>query len=404
MSPGALSYVARYARGPLMRSQPDQRLVALVEASSEPAFEALVARYREPLLRYCRRILSGDRAEDAVQQTFVNAHAAILAGRGGADVRPWLYRIAHNVAIDQLRQRADAELSDDLPGGDLPDDIFSRRERFAGVVAALDDLPPRQRDALVLRELEGRSYDEIAVAMGVGDGAVRQLLNRARNTVRQAAAALVPPGVLRWAPDHVGRTAEVAGGAGATTVAVKSWLGGLLAAASIGGVAAVPIVSDGGQVNDQPAQAAEPREQAPASEASLAAQPTVAVERASAATPAAAPQQAPRSHARETAPAEQPAAPKSPDAHPRDHAMPPRHADENDDAENDDVEHADEHGDEPADDGTRDGNEGPDEGDQPSVDNKGHGGDDASDQGDDDPPEIEADVEDPPEEEPADDS
>jgi RNA polymerase sigma factor (sigma-70 family) len=397
MSPGALSYVARYARGPLMRSQPDQRLVALVEAGSEPAFEALVARYREPLLRYCRRILAGDRAEDAVQQTFVNAHAAILAGRGGADVRPWLYRIAHNVAIDQLRQRADAELSDDLPGGDLPDDIFSRRERFAGVVAALDDLPPRQRDALVLRELEGRSYDEIAVAMGVGDGAVRQLLNRARNTVRQAAAALVPPGVLRWAPDHVGRTAEVAGGAGATTVAVKSWLGGLLAAASIGGVAAVPIVSDGGQVNDQPAQAAEPDKAAPASESSSPTQPAVAAEPVS--TPAAAPQQAPRSHVRETAPAEQPAAPKSPDAHPRDHAVPPRHADENDDAE-----HADEHGDEPADDGTRDGNEGPDEGDQPSVDNKGHGGDDASDQGDDDPPEIEADVEGPPEEEPADDS
>jgi RNA polymerase sigma-70 factor, ECF subfamily len=81
MSPGALSYMARHARGPRMRSQPDHRLVALVRSGSEPAFEALVARYRDPLLGYCRRLMSADRAEDAVQQTFVNAHAAIAAGR-----------------------------------------------------------------------------------------------------------------------------------------------------------------------------------------------------------------------------------------------------------------------------------------------------------------------------------
>ncbi|MBA3261360.1 MAG: sigma-70 family RNA polymerase sigma factor, partial [Thermoleophilaceae bacterium] len=269
MSPGALSYIARHARGPLMRSQPDHRLAALVRSGSEPAFEALVARYRDQLLRYCRRILSADRAEDAVQQTFVNAHAAIAGGRCGAELRPWLYRIAHNVAVDQLRQRRrpDEQLSEDLPGGDLPEDIFSRRERLAAVMTALEDLPPRQRDALLLRELEGRSYDEIAYALGVGDGAVRQLLNRARNAMRATAAALVPPAVLSWTPDQPGRAAEVAGGAGATTVVVKSWLGGLIAAASIGGAVAVPIVSTGGPGNDRPAPA-EPHEVAPGPETS----------------------------------------------------------------------------------------------------------------------------------------
>ncbi|MEA2419026.1 MAG: hypothetical protein QOE60_1232 [Thermoleophilaceae bacterium] len=257
MSPAALSHFARHARGPLMRSQPDHRLVALVRSGSEPAFEALVARYRDPLLRSCRRILSPDRAEDAVQQAFVNAHAAILASRGADDLRPWLYRIAHNAAIDQLRQRRapEEELSDELPGAGLPDEIFNERERLADILAALEELPPRQRDALVLRELEGRSYEEIAFALGVGDGAVRQLLNRARNTLRTAAAALVPPGLLRWTPDQLGRTTEVAAGAGATTLAAKTWVGCLIAAASIGGVVAVPNATDEVQRDPRPAPA-----------------------------------------------------------------------------------------------------------------------------------------------------
>ena len=65
------------------------------------------------------------------------------------------------------------------------------------MLRAVADLPPRQRDAIVLRELEGRSYDEIASALGVGDGAVRQLLNRARHAVRAGVAAISPPSALR---------------------------------------------------------------------------------------------------------------------------------------------------------------------------------------------------------------
>lgn len=68
------------------------------------------------------------------------------------------------------------------------------------MVTAVGALPERQRDALVLRELEGRSYEEIAVQLGVSDGAVRQLLNRARNTLRASVTAVTPYGLLAGIP------------------------------------------------------------------------------------------------------------------------------------------------------------------------------------------------------------
>ena len=71
------------------------------------------------------------------------------------------------------------------PGFERPEQPYQRREGLRTVVAAVSALPKRQRDALVLRELEGRSYDEIARELGISDGAVRQLLNRARTTLRQ---------------------------------------------------------------------------------------------------------------------------------------------------------------------------------------------------------------------------
>ena len=114
------------------------------------------------------------------------------------------------------------------------------------MVAAVGALPERQRDALVLRELEGRSYEEIAVKLGVSDGAVRQLLNRARNTLRAGVTAVTPYGLLAGIPAGaetplVGRIAELtAAGAGAGASAVKLTATALVTGAVVGGVAAVP--------------------------------------------------------------------------------------------------------------------------------------------------------------------
>src|SRR5919204_157257 len=84
-------------------TQPDARLAALAGDGHERAFEAIVDRYRRPLHRYCRRVVPESRAEDAVQQTFLNAWSTLAAGTEVEDLRAWLYRIARNAALDAAR-------------------------------------------------------------------------------------------------------------------------------------------------------------------------------------------------------------------------------------------------------------------------------------------------------------
>src|SRR3954468_22028038 len=195
MTPRNLIEPARLAGEAVLRSQSDGRLIDLVRAGNDRAFEAIVHRYRRALLRYCGRLLSGARAEDAVQQTFLNAYRAMKSDEREIDLRPWLYRIAHNPSLNVLRAAAPAgeePISDEIDGVERPDQAVERRESLAHVVAAVRALPPRQRDTIVLRELEGRSYEQIAAELNVSGGAVRQLLSRARSTLRGGATALVP--------------------------------------------------------------------------------------------------------------------------------------------------------------------------------------------------------------------
>src|SRR2546423_5666958 len=138
MTPRALLAPARLAGRPVLRSQSDERLVDLVRAGSEPAFEAIVARYRGPLLRYCRRILSEPRAEDAVQQAFLSAFGAIRAGDTHIDLRPWLYRIAHNCALNTLRDPGlrHAELDERIDGVGRPHQALARPHSLPDAGAA----------------------------------------------------------------------------------------------------------------------------------------------------------------------------------------------------------------------------------------------------------------------------
>ena len=193
MTPRRIIEPARLAGAAVLGTQSDDRLVDLVRDGNDPAFEAIVHRYRRPLLRYCRRYLSPARADDAVQQTFVSAVAAIRAGDARIDLRPWLYRIAHNASVNVLRQAGAAHdrIGEHLDGVETPPQALERGERLRSVVAAVRELPDRQRDAIVLQALEGRSYEEIATELGVTGGAVRQLLNRARRTLRRDPGA--PP-------------------------------------------------------------------------------------------------------------------------------------------------------------------------------------------------------------------
>lgn len=230
----------------MLRTQSDERLVDLVRAGSEPAFEAIVARYRRALLRYCSRILPEERAEDAVQQTFVRAYDSMLSSGAQLALKPWLYRIAHNTALNALRDRGlRHEALEDEIGGDQPDQVLERAQGLRAVLGAVQDLPERQRDAIVLREIEGRTYEEIAAELGVTGGAVRQLLNRARHSVRAAATAVTPIGLLERLPwsspaqPLAERVAELCG-AGGGALAAKACATALITGALVGGVAMAP--------------------------------------------------------------------------------------------------------------------------------------------------------------------
>jgi RNA polymerase sigma factor (sigma-70 family) len=249
MTPRSLLAPARLAGQPVLRTQSDERLVDLVRAGSEPAFEAIVTRYRRALLRYCSRILPEERAEDAVQQAFLKAYDAMRSSGAQLALRPWLYRIAHNTALNALRDRGlrHEGLPHELDGVEQPDQALERIQRLRSVLAAVQDLPERQRDAIVLRELEDRSYDEIAVELGVTDGAVRQLLNRARHSVRAAATAVTPVGLLERAPWAAApgtrlaeRTAELCAAASGGAVVAKVCATALVTGAVVGGVAVAP--------------------------------------------------------------------------------------------------------------------------------------------------------------------
>jgi RNA polymerase sigma factor (sigma-70 family) len=244
----------------VLSTQSDERLVDLVRAGSDPAFEAIVERYRRALMRYVTRLLQPERAEDVVQQAFVKAYEAMHRDAAELNLRPWLYRIAHNAALNALRDRSlgHAELDERIDGVERPDQAFERTVGLREVLVAVQALPERQRDAILLRELEGRSYEEIGATLGVSDGAVRQLLNRARNSLR-AAAAFVMPGPLVTRVAAGGDSAEPAAarvaelvGVGGGALAMKVCATALVTGAVVGGAAMVPDVG-----RERPASASE---------------------------------------------------------------------------------------------------------------------------------------------------
>src|SRR4051812_20503967 len=238
---------ARLAGSAVLAIQSDDRLVSLVRSGHERAFDAIVHRYRKPLVRFCRRILPESRCEDAVQQAFINAHAALLGSDDPVQLKAWLYTITRNAALNMLRQNGwnYEQIPLDFDGVRRPDQVFEQRIELQQTVSALNELPERQRDALVMREFEGRSYDEIALALGANDGAVRQLLNRARGTLRSAASMLIPPPFVARAaasmpPSDGRRLAEIVSGLGAAGVA-KAGATALVAGSLVVGAVKAPL-------------------------------------------------------------------------------------------------------------------------------------------------------------------
>jgi RNA polymerase sigma factor (sigma-70 family) len=186
----------------LLLTQSDARLVAFARSGHERAFEALVQRYRRSLHNYCRRLLlSDERAEDALQQALLQAWLALRAGTEVSDVRPWLYRIVHNAAVNALRVSGYdyCKLNESLSGVNAPQEDLDRRIAVREALAGLAALPEMQREALLRTAVEGRTHRQVARDLGLSESALRGLVYRARATLRTAAGAITPSPLVSWA-------------------------------------------------------------------------------------------------------------------------------------------------------------------------------------------------------------
>src|SRR2546423_12185895 len=181
-------------RSPLLRLQSAEKLVAVTRKGQPAAFEALVQRYESRLLAFCRHMLgSREDAEDVLQEVFTAAYNAMLGDERAINVRPWLYRIARNRCLNHLRRPVPVgQDSMDVfqrDGGATTSDTVHKREEFRQIVADVQDLPETQRTALLLREIDALSYDQIAEAMETTVPSVKSLLVRARVSLAEAAEA-----------------------------------------------------------------------------------------------------------------------------------------------------------------------------------------------------------------------
>jgi RNA polymerase sigma-70 factor (TIGR02960 family) len=192
-----------------------EEIVSAAVAGDEPAFAALAERHRRELHVHCYRMLASfDEAEDAVQETFLNAWRGRSGFEGGSQFRAWLYRIATNVCLDMLRRnsrrvtgmRSMAEVSwlqpyPDLlldqaaPADEQPEAVAIDRETISlAFLAALQVLPPRQRAALIARDVLGWPASETASALGTSVAAANSALQRARATMQSH----LPPRRADW--------------------------------------------------------------------------------------------------------------------------------------------------------------------------------------------------------------
>lgn len=171
----------------------ERGLIARAQAGEHRAFALLVRQYQDRVFRFILRLVdSREDAMDLSQETFMKAHQALPGWRPQAQFRTWLFRIAHNAAIDVLRRRQSVRfvafadlgtpeqehaLPDPAP---QPDEQLADRQHMALLERTLRELPSEQREILLLRELEDMSYAEIAATLEIAEGTVKSRLARAR--------------------------------------------------------------------------------------------------------------------------------------------------------------------------------------------------------------------------------
>ena len=175
-------------------SADDIELIKRFENGSRSAFEELVRKHQEKIFNLCCYMLNDrDNAQDAAQEVFLKAYSRLKDFRGDCALYSWLYRIAVNTCLDQKRKSPDTADSsepapsvEDLPtSGPSPEQLYQSKETGRAIQAALQKLPDILRAAIVLKEIEGLSYEEIADSLDTSIGTVKSRISRAREELKR---------------------------------------------------------------------------------------------------------------------------------------------------------------------------------------------------------------------------
>jgi RNA polymerase sigma factor (sigma-70 family) len=224
----------------VLRTQPDHRLVALAREGRDSAFDEIVRRYRPGLVAFAAAYAPRDSAEDVVQDGLAGAWRALRESETEIQLKPWLYTIIRNRALNARRDARPYEpLDEEIDGVRRPDEIALTNEELGRAVAAVNALPGAQRRALVRSALDGRTHDQIAAELGSTPGAVGQLVFRARAGLRHGLGLLIPLPLLRLLLEPGAEAAAGATGVGAAAAAATGGGSMLAKGAAIGLVGVV---------------------------------------------------------------------------------------------------------------------------------------------------------------------
>jgi len=186
----------------------DHELLAAIRDGDEAAFQEIVRRYRNPITNFVYRMIDDyDRAVELAQETFIRVYTSASRYQANYSFSTYIYRIATNLAISELRKRKRRKFVslfspftddngepvelDPPDSNPLQDEALIENERRQAVARAIMSLPEKYRAAIVLRDVEGHSYDRIAQVLELSEGTVKSRINRARNLLKEKLSAYI---------------------------------------------------------------------------------------------------------------------------------------------------------------------------------------------------------------------
>jgi RNA polymerase sigma-70 factor, ECF subfamily len=191
-----------------IESASDHELLAGIQDGNEAAFEEIVRRYTNPIINYVYRMLNDyERSSELAQETFIRIYTSASRYQATYSFSTYIYRIASNLAISELRlrkrrrlipllssftdDRGEAIEMDPPDKAPLQDESLIDNERRTAVNRAITSLPIKYRAAVVLRDIEGLSYEHIAKTLNLSEGTVKSRINRARNLLKEKLTAYI---------------------------------------------------------------------------------------------------------------------------------------------------------------------------------------------------------------------